>query len=200
MPETLQSPSCIKLFGRLVTDLNVGPGVNAVAAAAAAVPAAAAAARAAAAPPPVQPPYLGANLFLQQQLGVAGADAATIARIYGFAYEGHYYDLARPALFLVHGPGQPAERPVPGGPPTRREARAPDETDRSGVAATPRSFSEDMMVWAYDKGDFSIRMDVETGTLQQILLEPELNADRARMTFAGQSVRLRSGRGPGTED
>src|SRR5262249_40926287 len=123
MPETLESVSCIKLFGRVVTDLNI-----------VAPPAPPAAAPA----PPVQPPNLGTNLFLQGQLRAAGT---TIARIYGFSYEGHYYDMARPALFLVHGPGQPAERP---GPPPNRAARAPDETDRTGFASTARSFSEDM--------------------------------------------------------
>jgi hypothetical protein len=48
-----------------------------------------------------------------------------------------------------------------------------------------------MMVWAYDKGDFTIRMDVESGTFDQILLETELSTDRVRMTFAGQTARLR---------
>ena len=171
MPETLESVSCVKLFGRVVTDLNIGappapsPGPPA--------------------PPPVQPPNLGTNLFLQGQLRAAGA---TIARIYGFSYEGHYYDLARPALFLVHGPGQVAERP---GPPPNRGARAPDETDRTGIAYTPKSFSEDMRVWAYDKGDLSIRFDVETGSFEQILLHVELSTDRLGLAFSGKAVRLR---------
>jgi hypothetical protein len=173
MPETLQSPSCILLYGRLVTDLNVGP--NAVAAAGPPTTA-----------PPVQPPHLGANASLQQQLAAPGA---TIARIYGFTYEGHYYDLSRPALFLVHGPGDPAGRILPGA--AAGAATAPEEADKLGVAATAKSFPHDMMVWAYDKGDFSIRMDVQTGPFEQILLEGELSSEKLRMTFSGAKVRLR---------
>ncbi len=183
MAERLLSPSRVLLYGRVVADLHIGPPPP---------------------PPPELVPASGANTFLNNQLAAAGAQ---FARIYGFAYEGHYYDLARPALFLVHGAGQAAERPVLGppgagggaGPPTRA-ARGADETDRTGVAATPRSFSEDMMVWAYDKGDFSIRMDVETGTFEDILLETELSPERSKITFAGKNVRLRGDRGGGLGD
>jgi hypothetical protein len=182
MAERLLFPSRVLLYGRVVVDLQI----------------------AAQAGIPEGVPLTGVNLFLQQQLAAAGA---SIARIYGFSYEGHYYDLAKPALFVVHGAGVAAERPVPGpvgpggvaGPPSR-VARAPDETDRTGVAATPRSFSEDMMVWAYDKGDFSIRMDVESGTFEQILLDTELSADRIKIQYSGQKARLRGDRGPGYED
>lgn len=183
MAERLIFPSRVLLYGRVVVDLQIGAqgSINEAV------------------------PLLGANQFLQNQVAATGAQ---IARIYGFSYEGHYYDLAKPALFVVHGAGVDAERPVPGPPttppappsPPSRESRAPDETDRSGVAATPRSFSEDMRVWAYDKGDFSIRMDVETGTFEQILLEAELSADRVKIQYAGQRVRLRGDRGPGNED
>ena len=30
-------------------------------------------------------------------------------------------------------------------------------------------------MWVYDKGDFSMRLDVETGSLEQILLEAEVS-------------------------
>ena len=104
-------------------------------------------------PPPPPPPRLGGNNFLQAQLASPGA---RLARIYAFSYEGHYYDLGTPAIFLVHGPGRDPEafRPalfVPGA----RFSRAPADADRTGVANTPSSFSEDIRVWSYDKGDFS---------------------------------------------
>ena len=35
----------------------------------------------------------------------------------------------------------------------------------------------DMKVWVYDKGDFSMRLDVETGTFERILLEAELDEE-----------------------
>ena len=35
-------------------------------------------------------------------------------------------------------------------------------------------FSADLVYWEYEKADFSMRFDVETGTLEQILLEAAL--------------------------
>jgi len=179
MPESLLSPSRVLLYGRIVQGLNIVPPVPAVV-------------------PPVPPPHgLGANRHLLAQLGAAGAG---IARIYGFSYEGHYYDLAKPALFLVHGPGALADPLDGAAPPHRRVARPPAEVDLSGIGATARSFPDDMMVWTYDKGDFSIRLDVETGTFEQILLDVELSTDRQGLTFAGKNVRLRGDRGGGMGD
>jgi len=204
MPETLLSPSGVLLYGRVVQDLTV---VVPAPPAQPATPPVGQPLPAPAQPPAPQPhnppPRLGDNNFLQRQiLAHAGTAAleAKIARIYGFSYEGHYYDLAKPALFLVHGGGVRAERPGPdpaaaGGaqPPFSRDARGPDDADRTGVASTERSFSEEMRVRAYDKGDFSIRMDVETGTFEQILLDVELSSERVKLTFGGMHTRLRPG-------
>ncbi len=178
MAERLLSTSRVLLYGREVVDLRVG------------IPAA---------PPPPPPPpppplepvpALGVNRLLQNQIGAAGA---LIARIYGFSYEGHYYDLAKPAMFLVHGAGVPADPPGP----HPRASRAPAGTDFSGVAATAKSLADDVMVWAYDKSDLSIRLDTETGTLEQILLDVELSTDRLGLTFSGKNVRLRGTSGGG---
>jgi len=107
----------------------------------------------------------GANNFLRRQLKAPGA---RLARIFGFSYEGHYYDLPKPAMFLVHGPGEPVTV-------SRHEPRSSLET--SGVVAREWEFSADARTadpelrrWDYDKGDFSIRLDIETGPLEQILL------------------------------
>jgi hypothetical protein len=123
-----------------------------------------------------------------------------LARIYAFSYEGHYYDLAKPALFLVHGNGVPAETLAAAAPPASRVAVAPDTTDQFGVAATAKSFTSDMQVWSYDKGDFSIRMDVETGFFEHILLEVELSSDRLRTYSSGAQARLRGSPGGDTSD
>jgi hypothetical protein len=106
---------------------------------------------------------LGGNQFLKQQLLAEGAG---LARIYGFSFEGHYYDLPRPALFLVHGSGDLLEH----GEHERTTL------DTSGVMAREWEFSDsksnarNVRKWSYDKGDFSIRLDVETGPFEQILL------------------------------
>ncbi len=160
MPETLLSPSNILLYGRVVQDLKV-----------------------------VQPqhsPFVpgakrgGANRELADQLA---EEDATFARIYGFSYEGTYYDLPRPMLFLVHGAGfsvtqnspkntvaengKPAT-PIPGAAP--QQARAPGEPSISGMAATDVQFSDEIMVWSYDKSDQTIRMDTEAGEFEEVLL------------------------------
>ena len=154
MPETLLSPSNVLLFGRIVEDLDVvipdrppiPPGT----------------------PDPRHGPFTidrtGPNRFLETQLGAAANPA--FARIYGFSYEGRYYDLPWPTLFLVHGPGEPAETP-----PEPRVSRAPEEPDHSGMAAQDFSFADNLMVWSYDRADLSIRMDVDSGSLEQILLD-----------------------------
>ena len=163
MSETLLSPSNILLFGRLVTDLEVKH--------------------------PDHNPFVGARggveQFLQQQLQHPDAQ---FARIYGFSFEGTYYDLPRPALFLVHGEGEPAETaadPTPGGggpPAARRVARSPDDPSRTGVAAPDFSFADRLMVWSYDKADYTIRMDVETGMLEQVLLDAFGDGNGPHMT------------------
>jgi hypothetical protein len=143
-------------------------------------------------PVPPAPPRVGDNNFLQHQLDVDRQDVArrpNLARIYAFSYEGHYYDLAKPAIFLVHGPGSDPEawRPATSLPDARVD-RAPSDADRSGIARTSTSFAEDMRVWSYDKGDFSIRLDSESGTLEQILLQAELRPDKQQSYYSGQNA------------
>jgi hypothetical protein len=162
MAETLLSGSNVLLFGRLVTDLQIVPNA------------------ALNYPPP--PPNVGnpshspfpvaragGNRDVESQLTAAGAN---FARIYGFSYEGTYYDLPRPVLYLVHGPGQPVSQARPGaGPGNVNVARAPVQPSQGGVAAADFEFADDVMVWSYDKADYTIRMDVETGMFEDVLLD-----------------------------
>ncbi len=114
----------------------------------------------------------GGNAQFQRQLAAdpGGNFAPRLARIYGFSYEGCYFDLDAPIILLVHGQGTIAERLAT----DPRAARGPESPDLSGNAAQDHSFAEDIRVWSYDKGDFSIRMDAITGTLEDILLDIEL--------------------------
>lgn len=106
---------------------------------------------------------LGQNQFLDRQL----SDDACFARIYGFSYEGTYYDLPNPTMFLVHGDGESATD----NSPTGQGSRAPFGPSRSGVAAADYQMANDIMVWNYDKADYTIRMDVVTGMFEQVLLD-----------------------------
>src|SRR5271165_1396294 len=130
MPETLLTPSSIKMFGRimgslsLVNDTVAGPSHN---------------------------------NFLQHQLA---AKDAKLARIYAFSYEGAYYPLPKPSIFLVHGDGKRVGNWV-----------NPSTVDQSGVTGREWDFSgpldpnnpaiSDIFYWEYEKGDFSLRLDTE---------------------------------------
>ncbi len=183
MAETLLSVSGILLYGRKMVDLEVKPEN---------IPNGG----------PKDPARNGDNLFLSKQLKdyPSGDPQPTLARMYGFSYEGHYYDLAKPIVFLVHGDGVNPES-LPGSMGAEyRMARGPDNSDLTGVATQFGSFSSDIKVWAYDKGDFTIRMDIETGPFERILLDAELNSERLRSHYSGQKVRIRNSRYRSPED
>ncbi|MBX2869365.1 MAG: hypothetical protein KTR18_11855 [Acidiferrobacterales bacterium] len=116
---------------------------------------------------------VGLNSQFENQLSTESAEfAPRFARIYGFSFEGGYYDLDVPIIMLVHGDGIVAELPAQDG----RAARAPESPDKSGGAAQDHSFADDIRVWSYDKADFSIRLDAMTGPIEDILLECELGS------------------------
>lgn len=106
----------------------------------------------------------GNNNFLGDQFG----DDVRLARIYGFAYEGTYFELPEPCLFLVHGEGESA---TDNNAPKGQGARAPMEPTLSGVAAADFQFANDIRVWDYDKADYTIRMEVLSGQFEQVLLD-----------------------------
>ena len=85
MSETLLTPSSIKLYGRLLNDLQYNYDATTV--------------------------TIGSNNFLQQQLfsafGAAKAAVTCFARVYAFSFEGALYSLPKPSIFLVHGTGTP---------------------------------------------------------------------------------------------
>lgn len=104
---------------------------------------------------------LGQNHLLGSQF-----EGGALARIYGFSYDGTYYDLPRPTIFLVHGDGELVTDPTP----VDNAARAPTDPTATGLAAADFQFADKLRVWSYDKADYTIRMDVETGMFEQVLL------------------------------
>ncbi len=188
--ELLLTPSAVKLYGRVVAGLAIDVE-NAR-------------------------DELGANRFLRAQL--AAGTKPQLARIYGFSYFGRYTPLARPAIFLVHGDGVPASPRAPivsqrkaddsgalaiDPPPgsgtndpatTGRFSTGPTSVDSSGQAVKCCEFSSDLLVWEYDRGDFSLRLDIDSGPLERLLVDAELGADDSMPYFRGQHTRMR---GPG---
>ena len=110
----------------------------------------------------------GNNQHLKEQFDPEGKEKPQLAKVYGFAYEGTYYDLPEPVIFLVHGPGHSA---TDGNLPGKLASRAPNEPSKSGVGAAEFQIANDIMVWNYDKADQTMRMDVMTGMFEQVLLD-----------------------------
>ena len=138
------------------------------------------------------PPRRGAHRLLQSQLAAEGAQ---FARIYGFAYEGCYYDLARPVVYLVHGEGMSPEAVTSG---SETSDKPPGSVDGIGVAIEGGDFATDIRVWAYDKADVTVRMEVDTGALEDLLLGAELGDDASFVSGAnvrGANVRGANVRG-----
>ena len=113
---------------------------------------------------------LGFNRLLRSQFGDGdGNDKPRLASVFGFEFEGHYYDLAAPTVLLVHGPGT---KPRKAGAVVRTEPRLAGE----------------IRVWAYDKADFSMRLDVDSGPLESILLEQALEDEELAAEMSGKRV------------
>ena len=79
--------------------------------------------------------------------------------------------LPRPVLFLVHGEGVDFTDVGAARKHLVISARAPAEPSTSGVASLRFDFADNIRVWSYDKADYTIRMDVETGMFEQVLLD-----------------------------
>ncbi len=106
------------------------------------------------------------------QLGEQFIPGSKFARIYAFSYEGAYFELPWPALFLVHGDGEPVTPATAGVTnPGKNAARAPTDPLKTGLTAADFQFSDGVQYWTYDKADYTVRMDVETGMFEQVLLD-----------------------------
>jgi hypothetical protein len=132
----------------------------------------------------------GENRQLERQLF-----NGTLARIFGFSYEGTYYDLPRPAIFLVHGDGMPVNAGKDTAKGQDTPARAPGQTSLTGLAAADFDFADSLCVWSYDKADYTIRMDVETGMFEDVLLAAMLGGGPGGMDSAGMNARGMNARG-----
>jgi len=155
--DSLAGDSSVRLFGRLMWDLMLrDPTTRGEVYSGSPVP-----------------PRLSSNSFLLGQLKKADAK---LARISSFSYQNELFDLAKPAIFLVHGEGTRVEL-LDGVAPSQRSLRnRPTFTEHTGVVGQKGSFAPDIFVWMYDRADFTVRLDTETGSFEQVLLAYELGA------------------------
>src|SRR3546814_5823368 len=103
-----------------------------------------------------------------------------------------------------HGEGHHVEGVRPEDNYRRPLAHPPGDADSVGVAAQIGNYAQDMRVWAYDKSDFTICMDVDTGTFEEVILatgmdDPELGfamgATARGATARGATARGATARG-----
>jgi hypothetical protein len=165
MPETLLTPSSIKLFGRIMTSLQLVRNMH---------------------------PGPSHNNFLERQIN---AEDAILARIYAFSFEGAFYEIPKPPIFVVHGEGTPVGNwDIPstmdqtgvagrdwdfsGNNPHYHPNPAARVAGGAGQPAAPPAAAppppNDIHYWEYEKGDFSLRFDIEAGPFDQILLQMAL--------------------------
>ena len=97
-------------------------------------------------------------------------------------------------MFLVHGDGDivTQEAKIP---PDVYDSRAPGATTRTGLAAADFDFADGLRVWSYDKADYTIRMDVDTGRFEDVLLDAMLGDGSGGMDVSGMNARGMNARG-----
>jgi hypothetical protein len=97
------------------------------------------------------------SLSANRQLVAELKDPLALARIYAFSFEGQFYTLPKPMLYLVHGDGD-------------------DPMGDTGLAnINDLKFENDIMRWNYDKDDVLLRSDVVIGTLDDVLVDAALS-------------------------
>ncbi len=111
------------------------------------------------------------------------SSAGSFARIYSFSYEGHYYKLPRPLLFLVNGKGERLEE-KDGDPGALKF-----NTKLTGVEARDWRFSNDLRVWAVDKKDLAVCLDVEVANYEQLLLDSMIAFEEDMATRGSATAR-----------
>lgn len=158
LEEALTAPSAVRLFGRVFAALTIEPNTQGLFDRVQ---------RAGGPPSPFRNP-------LVDKLDPRNVPSPRLARIFGFSFEGHYFALRAPALFLVHGEGLPVA------------AGEPIDFQRIGVAFKEQTFAANLRVWLYDRSDMTVRLDIGSGTLQETLIDPEGGGSaRRRMDLVG---------------
>ncbi|WP_299777462.1 hypothetical protein [uncultured Roseobacter sp.] len=75
------------------------------------------------------------------------------ARIYGFSYDGAYFEIPTPVLFMVKG-----------------ESKDPDKVPVPGPNPRDKKFYADLRAWIVKQSDDTIRLDVDQGKFEDVLL------------------------------
>ena len=109
-------------------------------------------------------------------LEAAKKNNAKFARVYGYVYEGVFTEITRPMLLLVHGSGQTIDD-------------TPSLIDNQGLALRDWDFSGDLRIWTYDRADFSLCLNIDSGPIGALLGGAAGSAGGQDVRAGGQDVR-----------
>jgi hypothetical protein len=111
------------------------------------------------------------------------------AHIFAFTYEGRYTMLHAPALFMVRGAGEAVT-----------DGKGIVDPARIGLANLDGTivFASDLQFWIYDRSDLTIRLDISSGSLQQLLIDAETGTHGRRIDLVGQEGSFSARLGQGT--
>jgi hypothetical protein len=166
---TIFAPSAVRLFGRvLMGTTGPQPGGRRGAGAAAAAPGPGGVSVAAPGNIATALPDYARRSLLFQSLDVGNLN---IAHIFAYSYEGSYKPLHVPATFLVEGVGTSVFHP-PG-------VIDPAQLGLAQLDGTI-TFATDLVFWIYDRADLIIRLDLNSGTLQTLVIDAETGGGRGR--------------------
>lgn len=129
--------------------------------------------------------YEKRSLLLQSLVG----DDLRIAHIFAFSYQGGYKPFHVPALFLVHGTGKSVV-----------EHGKEVDPGQLGLAQLDGTitFARDLRFWIYDRADLTLRLDITSGTVQNLVIDAETGGGHGRrVDIVGQdsSFSARLGQG-----
>ena len=96
---------------------------------------------------------------------------AHFARIYAFSYEGAFYSLPKPCVYLVLGKGK---RP---------------RNSKYGLARKDWDFADNVRVWEVDRDQATLCCDIESGSMDDLLLNTALVDNAATGSRADLSAR-----------
>jgi len=85
--------------------------------------------------------------------GKSKSNKAQFIRAYGFSFGGAYYNIMRPTLFQVRGNGVD-----------------PKTVDQPGPDPDDEGHYKTLRAWECDQSDSTVRLDVDSGRFEQVLL------------------------------
>jgi hypothetical protein len=111
-------------------------------------------------------------------------DDGQLARIYAMIYQGNYYRLATPTIFLVKEPGVDVVY-------DRVNAQNNTQISAIGTDVLDELAAANMVLWRMERKDFTLRLELERGYVDELLLDPDTGV--TKLTAADNVIVGRDG-------